>query len=216
MEDHEDLGRQIQNHLLDNDYQVTWIKTGFAAVNVDPNAFALIVLDLMLPGYHGFDLIKRFREVSDTPIIILSARRDTADKVRGLRLGADDYMTKPFWPEELVARVASHLRRPTIQHSNQLSVGEIKIDIAAHTVSVQNKTLSLTRAEYILLETLAKRPNQAITRAQLARQVLDDERDSMERTLDTHVSRVRKKLGKAANHLKTVWGIGYKLMDPNS
>ena len=211
VEDHKDLGQQIKQHLLDAGYQVTWIKTGTEAINQDPTVYAMVVLDLMLPGRHGFDVLKVFRRKSDTPIMILSARRDTSDKVRGLKLGADDYLTKPFWPEELVARVATHLRRPSLQRDDMITVGAIRLDLNARKVIVDDRELTLTVAEFTLIEALAKRPGQAITRAQLAGKVLDDERDAMERTLDTHVSRLRKKLGSASGQLKTVWGIGYRL-----
>src|SRR5262245_44800346 len=112
VEDDAELGAQVVRHLERAGFAPTWLRDGDEARAVAPAEFALIILDLMLPGTYGLDLVKQYRAQADVPILILSARDDTADKVRGLRLGADDYITKPFFPEELVARVRASLRRP--------------------------------------------------------------------------------------------------------
>jgi two-component system response regulator MtrA len=162
----------------------------------------------MLPGTYGLDLLKLYRERSDVPVLILSARNETADKVRGLELGADDYLTKPFWPKELVARVNARLRRPMLTRGDALVIGPIRIDTGARTVELNGARLDLTPAEHDILATLARRPDMAVTRSDLAEAALDL---GSERTLDVHVSRLRKKLGDASKHLETVWGIGYRL-----
>ncbi len=208
------LGREIQYTLRESGFDVTWISDGAEAIRQEPEDYRLVVLDLMLPGKHGFDILKEFRERSDVPVIILTARTDTHDKVRGFKLGGDDYLTKPFWPEELVARVHARLRRPSIEHDVDRSVGPLKIDLERRIVTVDDEEIELTRTEFDILATLAKRPGAAITRRRLVERCLDEEREGTERTLDVHVSRIRKKLGDASDLLQTVWGIGYKLEPP--
>ena len=143
--------------------------------------------------------------------MILSARSDTRDVVRGLKLGADDYVTKPFWPEELLARVQTRLRRPVLQRGEVTVLGPLELELAARSVTVAGEVISLTPAEFDVLATLAKRPGSAVTRRVLAAACMDASKDGSERTLDNHVSRLRQKLGEAGAMIKTVWGIGYRL-----
>jgi len=208
VEDDEKLGAQIVEHLEGEGFVVRWIKNGDEARQVDLDVLSLVVLDLMLPGTYGMDLLKMYRERSDVPVLILSARNETADKVRGLKLGADDYVTKPFWPEELVARVTARLRRPILSRGDALTVGPFQIDTGARTAALNGERLDLTPSEYDILVALARRPDNAITRGALVNAALDQ---GTERTLDVHVSRLRKKLGDAGKHVETVWGIGYRL-----
>jgi DNA-binding response OmpR family regulator len=175
-----------------------------------PTDIALVILDLMLPGADGMDMLKELRESSELPLLVLSARNDTPSKIRALKLGADDYMTKPFWPDELIERVRARLRRPLLVREATVEVGDLRIDLAARTAKVAGKAVDLTRVEFDLLAALARRQGAAITRQWLVDNVLDPSRDGGERTLDVHVSRLRKKLG-AGNHVQTVWGIGYRL-----
>lgn len=211
VEDDEKLGQEVLASLREADFDVTWKKSGLQARWIDPDDFDLIVLDLMLPGRHGFDLLKDWRERADTPVIILTARRETHDKVRGFKLGADDYLTKPFWPEELLARIEARLRRPTIQRDADRRIGPLAIDFAKRTVTVHDRPVDLTRAEFDVLSALARRPGMAVTRRQLVDRALDPDQQGTERTLDVHISRIRTKLDDAAAHLQTVWGIGYRL-----
>jgi two-component system response regulator MtrA len=208
VEDDEKLGAQIVEHLEGEGFVVRWIKNGDEARRVDLDVLSLVVLDLMLPGTYGMDLLKLYRDRSDVPVLILSARNETADKVRGLKLGADDYVTKPFWPEELVARVTARLRRPILSRGDVLTVGPFQIDTGARTAELDGERLDLTPSEYDILATLARRPDNAITRTALVEAALDL---GSERTLDVHVSRLRKKLGDSGKHIQTVWGIGYRL-----
>jgi DNA-binding response OmpR family regulator len=210
IEDDAELGGQVVDRLRRAGYEVTWWREG---VHVDPTAVpdvALVILDLMLPGTYGMDILKDLRASSEVPVLVLSARNDTADKVRALKLGADDYMTKPFWPDELLERVKARLRRPVLQRDDALEVGPLRIDLARREVKVDGKPVELTRVELDFLAALAKRPGVAITRAWLVEHVLDPDRDGNERTLDVHVSRLRKKLG-PGTYVETVWGIGYRL-----
>jgi DNA-binding response OmpR family regulator len=214
IEDDEKLARQVVACLEEGGFAPTWVQDGGQALALDPKGFSLLILDLMLPGTHGLDVLKQVRRDSEVPVLVLSARNDTADKVRALGLGADDYLTKPFWPEELLARVQARLRRPALQRAGLIEVGQLAIDLPARRVQVAGEPVELTRVEFDLLAALAKRPGAAITRAWLVENILDPERDGTERTLDVHVSRLRKKLGPCAAYLSTVWGVGYRLHLP--
>ncbi|MGZ3476841.1 MAG: response regulator transcription factor, partial [Polyangiales bacterium] len=178
------------------------------------DTFDLVVLDLMLPSVFGLDLLKTLRERSDVPVMILSARNESAMRVRGLQLGADDYVTKPFWPEELVERVRARLRRPVLQRSATIEIGALKIDLHARTVVVGDEDIVLTATELAILGALAKRRGTPVTRQALV-DLLEGDSDNAARTLDVHVSRLRKKLGEAGAYVETVWGIGYKLGGPS-
>ncbi len=211
VEDDDQLGAQIAERLRGEGYDVVWLRDGSEAARADPSAFSLVLLDLMLPGTYGLDLLKRIRKSSDVPVLVVTARDHPADRVRGLELGADDYVTKPFWPEELLARVRARLRRPVMTRGERLVVGALAIDLGARRVELGGQSIELTRVELDLLAVLARRPGHAVTRASLAEQVLDPDRQGTERTLDVHVSRLRKKLGAEGKRVETVWGIGYRL-----
>jgi len=215
IEDDPDLGRQIVERLGKAGFEPTWWQQGRRLAADEVPRVELVILDLMLPGAYGLDILRDLRASSDVPVLVLSARQDTSDKVLALRLGADDYMTKPFWPDELVERVRARLRRPTLQRGDVLELGCLRIDLATPEVRVGDRVVELTRVELGFLVALAKRPGQALTRAWLVQQVLDPEREGSERTLDAHASRLRKKLGREVV-IETVWGIGYRLagLDP--
>ncbi|HET8645273.1 MAG TPA: response regulator transcription factor [Vicinamibacteria bacterium] len=214
VEDDERLGRQVVDTLAEAGYDPLWVRDGTAVRPDLVEGTSLIVLDLMLPGEHGLDLLKRLRRESDVPVLVLSARNETADKVRALKLGADDYVTKPFWPDELLARVAARMRRPVLQRTSALRLGDLAIDLDQRRVSVAGEAVDLTRVEFDLLAALVRRQGAAVSRAWLAGHVLDPEREGSERTLDVHISRLRKKLGPAASAIATVWGIGYRIEAP--
>lgn len=210
IEDDTALGAQVVERLANAGYEPIWWKEGCRVARGDLPDVELVLLDLMLPGTYGMDMLKDLRTHSDIPVLVLSARNDTSDKVRALKLGADDYMTKPFWPEELLERVAARLRRPIMTRSDTIEVGVLRIDRARREVSIQGQSISLSRLEFELLLVLAERPGVALTRKVLAERVLDPENDGAERNLDVYVSRLRKKLGNDVS-LETVWGIGYRL-----
>lgn len=215
VEDDDALGAQVRDMLRKDGFDVEWVRDGDRAAKVDVDGFALVVLDLMLPGTYGLDLLKawRSREIA-VPVLVLSARQDTNDKVRALKLGADDYVTKPFFPDELLARVNARLRRPELRRGEgPLRIGRVEIDLDGRRVLVDGEpTPELTKVELDILGVLAKRPGSAISRRALVDTCLDPDKAGSERTLDVHVSRVRKKLGAAGGQLQTVWGIGYKLV----
>jgi DNA-binding response OmpR family regulator len=212
VEDDSSLGDQIVTHLKREGFEATWIRDGHEALDADPKGFDLVVLDLMLPGAHGLDILKTYRELAETPVLVLSARNETPTKVRALSLGADDYVTKPFWPEELLARIQARLRRPTLQSGDVIENGAVRIDLASRVVEISGQRIDLTKIEFELLAVLARRMGSAITRQSLVDQVLDPEREGTARTLDVHFSRVRKKLGAEGARIATVWGVGYRLL----
>ena len=213
VEDDAALGRQVVDSLSQAGFEPHWVQDGDDARALRPDDYRLIVLDLMLPGTYGMDLLKRYRAKSEVPVLILSARDDTADKIRALELGADDYVTKPFFPEERLARIQACLRRPNLSSTERLVVGAIVIDFERREVTASSGPLSLTPVELEILATLARRKGGAVTRDALVEAALDPAQDSSRRTLDVHISRLRNKLGRDAAQLQTVWGIGYRLSE---
>jgi two-component system alkaline phosphatase synthesis response regulator PhoP len=175
----------------------------------------LVILDLMLPEMDGWDVCRALRKESDVPIIMLTARVEESDKLIGLELGADDYVTKPFSPRELVARVRSVLRRaesrPPIPR--RLSHGDIIVDLSRHAVEVRGQPVELTPTEFDLLATLMEDPGRAFTRSQLLESVQGYAYEGYERTIDVHIKNLRQKIEEEAGDpqlIKTIYGIGYK------
>ncbi|HVL67084.1 MAG TPA: response regulator transcription factor [Vicinamibacterales bacterium] len=212
VEDSEQLGRQILDALGDAGFEADWIRDGDAALSAAFARYSLVILDLTLPGASGFEILAHLRrEALTLPVLILSGHTDAREKVHALDLGADDYLTKPFWPQELVARVKARLRRPDLRDGGALDVGALSIDFARRAVAVGEQPIDLTRAEFDLLAALARRRGAAVTREWLLEHVMGGETESSDRTLDVHVSRLRKKLGTAGAQIATVWGVGYRL-----
>ena len=178
----------------------------------------LIVLDLGLPKLDGLDVARALRKESDVPIIMLTARVDETDRLHGFEVGADDYITKPFSPRELVARVSSVLRRARYdpERSTTFEVAGLSVDSAKLQVERNGKPIDLTPTEFHLLAALARHPGRVFTRAQLLDAVRGTERESFERAIDAHVKNVRRKLERDPHHpryLLTVYGIGYKFAE---
>ena len=177
----------------------------------------LIVLDLMLPGMNGLEVCRTLRKESDVPIIMLTAMTTDQDKLNGLELGADDYMTKPFSPRELAARVRTVLRRiPGERGPAQVRHGELTLDFHKHEVTLAGRPISLTSVEFKLLGVLAKEPGRVFSRAQLIEQALGPDFEGFDRTIDVHILKLRRKLEPDPTHptyIKTVYGVGYKLSE---
>jgi len=173
----------------------------------------LVILDLMLPKVDAREVCRRIRDASHTPIIMLTARDEETDKLLGLELGADDYITKPFSPREVVARVRAVLRRGTREATDLVRAGDLTIDLRAHEVSLQGRRVELTPTEFRLLEILAGHPNQVFTRMQLIDRVQGHAFDGYERTVDAHVKNLRGKVEpdpRNPRYIMTVYGVGYK------
>jgi len=179
----------------------------------------LIVLDLMLPGMDGLEICRRVRADSDVPIIMLTARSDDIDKIVGLELGADDYLTKPFNPRELVARVKAILRRGGIVErrdaapavNTTVSIGDLTIDPERRLVKVGNDTVDLRMKEFDLIVTLARDPGLVFSREKLLELVWGYDFAGETRTVDVHIAHLRHKLKEMSPNIETVWGVGYKL-----
>lgn len=172
----------------------------------------IAILDLMLPYMDGYELCRRLRRTSEIPVLMLTAKDEEADKLIGLELGADDYVSKPFSPKEVVARVKAILRR-TKKETNPpgrvLQVGKLIIDSERHTVTIDDLALPLTPTEFKLLELLAAKPGRVFSRLQIIEHIQEYSFEGYERTVDAHVKNLRRKLGDA-NVIHTVYGIGYK------
>ena len=184
------------------------------------DAVDLVILDVMLPGMDGWEVLKKMRgmdKTAATPILMLTAKGDETEKILGLELGADDYLTKPFSPKELVARVRALLRRsqsePSLSDKAHLEFEDLQIDPGSFEVHVgkgAKKEVALTAKEFQLLHYMASRTGRVVTRELLLDEIWNMDSDVETRTVDVHMRRLRKKLGPAARHLKTVRGVGYK------
>jgi len=185
--------------------------------------YRLIVLDVMLPGMNGFDVLRKIRNTSKIPVLLLTARGEDVDRIVGLEIGADDYLPKPFNPRELVARIRAILRRtqggeravPEIPEP--LHVGDIDLDPATRTVLQNGEPVDLTSVEFNLLHVLLREAGRVVTREQLVDEVLSRKFSPFDRSIDMHVSKVRKKLGDTeggTDHIKTVRGVGYIFAHP--
>ncbi|HEY80467.1 MAG TPA: response regulator transcription factor [Anaerolineae bacterium] len=173
----------------------------------------LVILDLMLPELDGWEVCRRLRQETDIPIIMLTARGDDVDKIVGLELGADDYVTKPFNPRELVARVKAVLRRGrgAAQQGDMIHLAQLKVDSARREVRVRGELVSLRSKEFELLRTLAQQPGMVFSREQLLNQVWGYDYLGGTRTVDVHIAQLRQKIRDCGVHIETVWGVGYKL-----
>jgi two-component system phosphate regulon response regulator PhoB len=217
VDDEPDIAALVAYHLAKAGYRVATASNGTEAIRAAADQRPdVIVLDLMLPGISGLDVLQTLRkqpETRDVGVILLTARREEADRIRGLSLGADDYLTKPFSPHELTLRVAAILRRlsaPSVAGGSQLTAGPITVDVAAHRVTVDGTELVLTATEYKLLLTLIERRGRVQTRPQLLETVWEAQPDIQTRTVDMHVQRLRTKLGPAGDLIETVRGFGYR------
>ena len=181
------------------------------------NQVDIVILDIMLPEIDGWTVCREIRRTSNVPIMLLTARGEEFDKLFGFELGADDYLVKPFSPKELIARVKALLRRSEIKNSDSVSylqIGEIKINRLSREVTVCGKEINLTNKEYELLYFLADHPKIVFTREQLLLKVWGYEQYGDPRTVDTHVKKLREKLGPYSSCINTMWGVGYKLEVP--
>ena len=181
--------------------------------------YDMVILDLMLPGVDGFEICKKIRETKNTPILMVSAKKDDIDKIRGLGLGADDYVTKPFSPSELVARVKAHLARyerligSNMPQNDIIEIRGIKIDKTARRVWVNGEEKQFTTKEFDLLTFLAENPNHVFTKEELFRKIWDMESIGDIATVTVHIKKIREKIEMNTNkpqYIETIWGVGYR------
>lgn len=184
--------------------------------------YVLVVLDVMLPRLNGLDVLRRLRSQSQVPVIILTARGDDVDRIIGLEIGADDYLPKPFNPRELVARIRAILRRAvqtqSTEASHKLNVGDVALDPASRTIRRAGEPIILTSVEFSLLEILLRSAGQVVTREQIAEEVLERKFMAYDRSIDMHVSKIRRKLGPQPGgdeRIKTIRGVGYIYARPS-
>lgn len=219
VDDEEDILQLVSLHLTKSGFNVKGFPDGDSFFRfVETQVPDLIILDLMLPDADGFEIckfIKKDAKLSHVPVIMLTARDGETDKVLGLELGADDYVTKPFSPRELVARVKAVLRRQlSDSESKKLEIGkEIAIDLEKYEVTVNGEKVDLTATEFKILQLLASKKSWVFTRNQILDYLWSDEKYVLDRTVDVHVRNLREKLGDASRYIKSVRGIGYKLED---
>jgi two-component system, OmpR family, phosphate regulon response regulator PhoB len=223
VEDEPDIVALVAYHLAKAGYRVSTASTGTDALEIARQECpSLIVLDLMLPGLSGFDVLEQLRAdeaTRDVAVLMLTARREEPDRIRGLSLGADDYLTKPFSPQELVLRVTAILRRvgaAATAPADVIQLGPIRIDRAAHRVSVDGSQIDLTPTEFKLLLMLAERRGRVQARAHLLETVWEAAPDIQTRTVDMHIQRLRTKLGPAGELIETVRGFGYRVRPGHS
>jgi two-component system, OmpR family, phosphate regulon response regulator PhoB len=219
IEDEPDIAEVLQYNLEKEGFEVAVAHrgdSGLEAIRREPPD--LVLLDLMLPGIDGleiFRMLKRDAATSRLPIVMLTARSEELDRIVGLELGADDYISKPFSPREVVLRVKAVLRRlqpePEETASDRLEVGGIQLDISGHQLHVRGKEAPLTATEFRLLRLLMERGGRVQTRGQLLSDVWGYAEDIDSRTVDTHIRRLRRKLGPEADRIETVIGVGYRL-----
>lgn len=223
VDDDTGLCELLTEFLETESFKVESVHDGEKAISkVAGGRFSLIILDVMLPGLSGMEVLKELRRQSSIPVLMLTARGDEVDRIVGLELGADDYLPKPFNPRELVARIRAVLRRGRMEGSEdkRLSVyriGDLAIDPAARHVSIDGSRVELTTVEFDLLETLAQFAGTALSRENLVRQVLKRSLSPFDRSLDVHVSNLRRKIGSypdGSERIKTVRGLGYILALP--
>ena len=200
----------IKEYLLNEGYKVLEAKDGFdALIVISDNKVDLIVLDIMMPKMDGFTCLSEIRKTKNIPVIMLSARKEETDKLNSFDLGVDDYVTKPFSPKELVARVKAHLKRTTSNNENY-TYKNLIVDYKGRKVTINDKEVNLTPKEYELLTYFIKNKGIALSREQLLNNVWDYDYYGDDRTVDTHIKMLRKSLGDYRNLIKTIREVGYK------
>ncbi|MEO8479439.1 MAG: response regulator [Gemmatimonadota bacterium] len=217
VDDEPDITALVAYHLAKAGYRVSTANNGTDAIKAAREERPdLVILDLMLPGVSGYDVLAELRkreETRDVGVILLTARRDEPDRIKGLTLGADDYLTKPFSPAELGLRVQAVLRRiaaPSVAAGSTMVAGDLIIDRSAHRASVGGEELNLTATEYKLLLVLLERRGRVQSRSQLLETVWNAQPDIQTRTVDMHVQRLRTKLGEMGDMIETIRGFGYR------
>lgn len=223
IEDDADIARLLRIHLADLGFGVDHVANGIDGFNRAANgAYSLIVLDLMLPGLDGLEICRRLRaQKVHTPVLMLTAKSSELDRVLGLELGADDYLTKPFSIKELQARVKAILRRIELESGEAeddapIHIGELYIDTVKREVRVAGDSVNLTAREYSLLLHFARHPGRVYSRSQLLDQVWGYGHDGYEHTVNSHINRLRKKIERNPEqpaYIQTVWGVGYKMAE---
>jgi DNA-binding response OmpR family regulator len=220
IEDDADIREMLIDYLSGDGYEITAYADGVSVwAFTDITDYSLALVDLMLPQINGFELIKKIREISTIPIIIITAKNSDHDKARGLSMGADDYVTKPFSIVELSARIKANIRRVAMYDvqtptENIIQLKDLQIDLSAHIVKRGTDFIDLTRTEFDILVYLLKNRNRALSKESIYQKIWKEPYYGNENVLNTHMNRLRNKLKNGdGEYIKTLWGIGYKIME---
>lgn len=213
IEDDKNINEMLQELLKKAGYTVKYAYSGTEALLIHNNKIDLIILDLMLPGKSGEEIIKELKNIKEVPIIVTSAITDINKKLDLFELGADDYVTKPFNNEELLARIKVHLKNSPNNENNIIKIKGIELNPKNHIVLYNKKEINLSKIEFEILKLLMQNSNQVVTKSMIFDKVWDTENSADENTLNVHISKIRNKLKKAnpnTEYIETVWSIGYK------
>ena len=212
VDDEQHMRKLVKDFLVKKDYLVLEAGDGEEAVDLfyENKDIALVILDIMMPKMDGWETCREIRAVSKVPIIMLTAKSDEKDELLGFELGVDEYISKPFSPKILVARVDAILRRVNAVSEEKMEVGGIVLDQAAHEVSIDGKTIELSFKEFELLTYFINNQGIALSRERILNNVWNYDYFGDARTIDTHVKKLRSKLGDKGGYIKTIWGMGYK------
>lgn len=213
VDDEARMRKLVRDFLVRNQFEVIEAGDGEEALDIfyEQKDIALIILDVMMPKMNGFDVCREIRETSDVPVIMLTAKGDESDELTGFDIGADEYISKPFSPKILVARVEAILRRTTDQSEEKvLEKGGICVDQTAHSVTIDGEPVELSYKEFELLTYFMENAGIALSREKILNQVWDYDYYGDARTIDTHVKKLRSKLGEKGAYIRTIWGMGYK------
>lgn len=213
VDDESRMRKLIRDFLEREGYAILEAADGIQALDIfyENKDISLIILDVMMPRMDGWEVCKEVRKISTIPIVMLTARSEERDELKGFELGVDEYISKPFSPKILVARVVALLKRVKgVGASSMIEVGGIVVDKAAHIVKVDEKQVDLSVKEFELLVYFLENQKMALTRENILNHVWDYDYFGDARTIDTHVKKLRSKLGDKGNHIKTIWGMGYK------
>lgn len=212
VDDEERMRKLISDFLKIKGYETVEAGDGEEAIDVffADKEIALIILDVMMPKMDGWEVLKTVREHSKVPVIMLTARTEEADELKGFEYGADEYISKPFSPKILVARVEAILRRSGVNQDEVVRVGGIEVDKSAHSVKIDGKEIELSFKEYELLLYFIENKGIALSREKILNNVWNYDYFGDARTIDTHVKKLRAKMGTKGDYIKTVWGMGYK------
>lgn len=213
VDDESRMRKLVRDFLVKNGYQVLEAADGVEALDVfyENQDIALVLLDIMMPRIDGYSVCKEIRSYSDVPIIMLTAKSDEMDELRGFELGVDEYITKPFSPKILVARVEAILRRVKQNSVEEtISIGGISLDKSAHMVVIDGRVVDLSYKEFELLTFFMENAGIALSREKILSRVWNYDYFGDARTIDTHVKKLRSKMGEKGDYIKTIWGMGYK------
>ena len=213
VDDESRMRKLVSDFLIRKDYQVIEAADGQEALDIffEQNDISLVILDVMMPKMDGWEVLKEIRNYSKIPVIMLTAKSDERDELGGFELGADEYISKPFSPKILVARVDALLRRSNIiTEEAKLEIGGIVLDKASHTVTIEGKEIELSFKEFELLAYFMENRGLALSREKILNHVWNYDYFGDARTIDTHVKKLRSKMGEKGDCIKTIWGMGYK------